>query len=361
MNKKLKVALLFGGKSVEHKISVKSATNIAQHIDRSKFDVVLIGIDQEGKWHLNETTTEDIGKGPGLAVFPGVQGQQFLNMDTHEVLGKIDIVFPVLHGTDGEDGSVQGLLKAAYIPFVGSGVLGSAISMDKLVSKRLLSEAGLPVSRYLSYTFDEKNSLDYNYISTYLGGDFMAKAGGQGSSVGISKVTNPENFKKAVEEAFNYDEKILFEEFIKGREMECAVIGNLRPEASFPGEIIINSAYDFYTFDAKYVDKDAVALKVPADVDEKVAKNIQKMAIKAYKALQCEDFARVDLFLKEDDSIIINEINTIPGFTNSSMFPMLWEHAGISYTNLITKLITLACERFEETKRLKRDYQSNLT
>lgn len=360
MNKKLKVALLFGGKSVEHTISVRSATNIAQNIDRSKFDVVLIGIDQNGKWHLNEDTSGDIKKGPGLALILDTQCNRLLNVDTNESLGQIDMVFPVLHGTDGEDGSVQGLLKAACIPFVGTGVLGSAISMDKLVSKRLLKEAGIPVSRYLSYSFEERASLDYSYISTYLGGDFMAKAGGLGSSVGISKVTGPANFKAAVKDAFNYDERIIFEEFISGRELECAVMGNAQAQASYPGEIIIKGNYDFYTYDAKYTDKDAVALIVPAEISDGVAESIKALSIKAYKALQCEDFARVDLFLKQDGSIIINEINTIPGFTSASMFPMLWENEGINYSNLITKLITLACERFEETKRLKRDFQSQL-
>lgn len=361
MNEKLKVALLFGGKSVEHEISVKSAINIAQKIDRTKFEVILIGIDQDGKWHLNENISDDIKKGSGLALNLNTEGSQLINVDTNKSLGEIDIIFPVLHGTDGEDGSIQGLLKAANIPFVGTGVLGSAIAMDKLISKRLLKEAGIPVSKYLAYSYDEKDLLDYNYISTYLGGDFMAKAGGLGSSVGISKVTNLAEFSEAVNSAFMYDDKILFEEFIKGRELECAILGNSNPEASYPGEIIISSNYAFYTFDAKYVDKDAVSLKIPAEVTEEVAENIKKLSIKAYKALRCEDFARVDLFLKHDGSVIINEINTIPGFTNSSMYPMLWGHSGISYTDLITKLISLARERFEEAKRLKTDFQSDLS
>lgn len=360
MKDKLKVAILFGGKSVEHKISIKSATNIAQNIDGSKFEVILIGIDQKGKWYLNNNTTEPIERGDSLALKLDTKGNRLLDIKTNMYLDEIDIVFPVLHGTDGEDGSIQGLLKAANLPFVGTGVLGSSISMDKLISKRLLNEAGIPVSKYLSYSYDEKDSLDYNYISTFLGGDFMAKAGGLGSSVGISKVSNINQFTKAVNEAFLYGDNIIFEEFIHGRELECAILGNGNPQASFPGEIVISNNYAFYTFDAKYVDKDAVTLNIPAKVSDDIVHNVKKLSIKAFKTLRCEDFARVDLFLKPDNSIIINEINTIPGFTNSSMYPMLWGHSGISYTDLITKLISLALERFENTKRLKRDFQSDL-
>jgi D-alanine-D-alanine ligase len=271
-----------------------------------------------------------------------------------------DIVFPVLHGTDGEDGSIQGLLKAFSIPMVGTGVLGSAVSMNKLTAKRLLQEAGLPVTRFLACRFEEKNKFSFNDVKSKLGLPFMVKAASLGSSVGVSKVKSEGDFAAALDDTFKYDDAALFEEYIQGREIECAILGNNPPEASLPGEIVISAKYEFYTFDAKYVDGDAVKIEVPASLEPATSEKIRKVSIQAYQALHCEDFARVDLFLDKSGNIYVNEINTIPGFTNSSMYPMMWKERGISFSQLITRLIELATERFAKGQRIERDFQSSL-
>ncbi|NJM25336.1 MAG: D-alanine--D-alanine ligase [Bacteroidia bacterium] len=224
----------------------------------------------------------------------------------------------------------------------------------------LLAAAELPVTRFLAYTHADRQSITFKRVKTELGMPFMVKSASLGSSVGVSKVTKEDDFEKAVDEAFRYDDKILFEEYIKGREIECAILGNNPPEASLPGEIIISKSYAFYTFDAKYVDGEAVTIEVPAKLKAKISDRVRAVSIEAYKALCCEDFARVDLFVDEDENIYINEINTIPGFTNSSMFPMMWKERGVSFTELISKLIDLAEERFEKNRRIERDFQSSL-
>jgi D-alanine-D-alanine ligase len=273
---------------------------------------------------------------------------------------KADIIFPVLHGTDGEDGSIQGLIKAIDLPMVGTGVLGSALSMNKIIAKKLLSDAGLPVSDFLSFRYDEREKISYNTIVKKLGLPFMVKSASLGSSVGVTKVNSRKDFTHAVDEAFKYDEEMLAEKYITGREIECAILGNNPPEASYPGEIVISSNYEFYTFDAKYVDPDAVKIEVPANVSKPIADRIRKACVEAYKILHCKDFARIDLFLDKKGNIFINEINSIPGFTNSSMYPMMWKERGINFTRLISKLVNLAQERYDRSKRLERDFQSSL-
>src|SRR5688500_3788499 len=250
--------------------------------------------------------------------------------------------------------------NATDTPVFCTGVLGSSISMNKIIAKRLLESAGLPVSNFVSFHYTERESIDYKAIKKTLGTPFMVKSASLGSSVGVSKVKNETEFKKAVEESFRYDDSILMEEYINGREIECAVLGNNPPEASYPGEIVINSKYDFYTFDAKYVDPDAVRIEVPANLDKKIAEKVREVCVKAYKALCCEDFARVDLFLTEQGKIYINEINSIPGFTNSSMFPMMWKERGLGFTELISRLLDLAQERYDWSKRIEREFNSSL-
>jgi len=354
---KRKIAILYGGRSVEHGVSINSARNIFQFIDKKKFKPVLIGITEKGEWYLTKEVSSKIKKGEKLSLQLNAAEPVF---KTKKKRFTPDIVFPVLHGTDGEDGSIQGLLKAMGLPMVGTGVLGSAMSMNKLIAKKLLKEAGLPVTDFLYCFYADRKNLKFEKIKKELGLPFMVKSASLGSSVGVSKVKSKSDFKKAVEEGFRYDDCVLFESFIKGREIECAVLGNAPAQASLPGEIIISKNYEFYTFDAKYVDGEAVQIEVPAKLEAAASKKIREVSLKAFQELACEDFARVDLFLTAKGQVYVNEINTIPGFTNSSMFPMMWKERGITFTNLITRLVGLAETRFQLTKRADRGYSSSL-
>ncbi|HEY5747320.1 MAG TPA: D-alanine--D-alanine ligase family protein [Chryseolinea sp.] len=359
MPKKKKVAILYGGRSVEHAVSVNSARNIFEFLDKSKFEPLPIGISKSGQWFLTEGVSKDIHKGQTLGLSLNAGKPTFL-LEKSGKKFSVDILFPVLHGTDGEDGSIQGLIKAMDLPMVGTGVLGSSLSMNKIVAKRLMREAGLPVTDFVTFRYDEKDKISFTALSKKLGLPFMVKAASLGSSVGVAKVKSKKDFAAAVEEAFKYDDEMLAEQYITGREIECAVLGNHPPEASQPGEIVISKNYEFYTFDAKYVDPDAVRIDVPAKLPKGIAEKIRKASVKAYEALHCKDFSRIDLFLDKKGNIYINEINTIPGFTNSSMYPMMWKERGVSFAELITRLITLAQERYDRGKRIERDFQSSL-
>lgn len=355
---KLKVGILYGGRSVEHAVSINSARNIAQYIDRNKFEPYLFGIDPNGKWVSTREVSKNFAVASSdidLSLNPERPAFQYASNQV-----AMDVVFPLLHGTDGEDGSVQGLLQAMSIPCVGSGVLGSALSMNKIVAKQLMQSAGLPIGKFLYFSRLDKDRIKFQEIVTAIGLPFMAKSASLGSSVGVSKVKSETDFAKALEDSFQYDEEILFEEFIKGREIECAVLGNYPPQASLPGEIVINPQYEFYTFDAKYVDPEAVRIDVPAKLDAPLATQIQQFSVKAFQTLRCLDYARVDLFLADSGKVYINEINTIPGFTNSSMFPIMWKERGISFTDLISRLIELTMERHKRSEGVKRNFQSNL-
>jgi D-alanine-D-alanine ligase len=356
MARRLNVGLLFGGKSVEHEISIRSALNVFQHLNRSFFNPILIGITKEGTWHMPDSIDQPISSGPGLNLSLENSSHTFISSDNQIGTGTLDVVFPVLHGTDGEDGSIQGMLKTANIPFAGSGVLGSSVAMDKLLSKQLLINEGIPTSKYVAAIGEETELISFEQIVKEVGLPFMVKPISLGSSVGVSKVSDKKQFVQAIEETMQFDQGFLAEEFIAGRELECAILGNQKAKASDPGEIVISGNYEFYTYHAKYEDPDAVEIKIPAEIDPSLVEQIKELSLRSYKALRCEDFARVDLFLKEDHSIYINEINTIPGFTNSSMFPSLWAQHGITYSNLITKIIRLAMDRFEAKKGLNRDY-----
>jgi D-alanine-D-alanine ligase len=262
---------------------------------------------------------------------------------------QLDVIFPVLHGTYGEDGTVQGLLKLANIPFVGAGVLGSAIGMDKDVMKRLLRDAQIPIGKFLVLqTFDKPN---YDQIVSRLGSPFFVKPANAGSSVGVAKVRTKEEFVTSLENAFLYDRKVLVEEFIEGREVECSVLGNDHPIVSLPGEVI--PQHDFYSYEAKYLDQEGAQFQIPISLPPGVEAKMQEMAVKAYGALCCEGMARIDFFLKENGEILVNEINTIPGFTKISMYPKLWVASGLSYSHLLDRLIELALERHEKESRLK--------
>jgi D-alanine-D-alanine ligase len=352
-----KIAILYGGRSVEHGVSINSARNIAQFIDKKLFDPILIGITEKGAWHLTTEVSSKINRGDKLSLQLNPVKPVF---ETAKKKFTPDIVFPVLHGTDGEDGSIQGLLKAMSLPMVGTGVLGSAVSMNKLIAKKLLRQAGIPVSDFLFCYYADRRKLKFEEIEKQLGLPFMVKSASLGSSVGVSKVNSVADFKKAVGEGFRYDDCVIFEKFIQGREIECAVLGNTPTKASLPGEIIISKNYEFYTFDAKYVDGEAVTIQVPAKLDAASSKKTRDLSLLAFQTLACEDFARVDLFLTAAGEVYVNEINTIPGFTNSSMFPMMWKERGISFTDLITKLVELAEARFNLLQRADRGYASSL-
>ncbi len=347
---KLHVAILFGGKSVEHEISINSARNIFEFIDRSRFDVSLIGISRTGGWYLKKEVNADISSGEPLRLNMVGSRKGFMRLNS-EIL-HFDVIFPVLHGTDGEDGSIQGLLTTFEMPFVGTGVLGSAMSMSKLYTKKLMEASGIPVSKFLTFTYEERAAIKFSDVEKKLGLPFMIKAANLGSSVGVFKVKGEKGFDAIVDEVFKFDDTLLFEEFVEGRELECAVMGNRDVKASLPGEVVVSPDYEFYTYEAKYLDPEAAKIVVPADIPDDIAESIRQLSIKTYKTLHCEDFARVDLFYKKDGTILINEINTIPGFTNSSMFPMMWKERGISFTDLISQLIDMAIERHEAHKRI---------
>lgn len=357
MSKK-KIAILYGGRSVEHGVSINSARNIFQFIDRNLFEPIPIGISLQGTWYKTQDITKEIEAGEKLSLHLNPANPTFITESGKSF--SVDLVFPVLHGTDGEDGSIQGLLKAMDLPMIGTGVAGSAMSMSKLVAKRLLKEAGLPVNKFIYSYYSDEKQFTFDEVVNHVGLPFMVKAASLGSSVGVSKVKSKEEFTEALKESYRYDDCVLFEEFISGREIECAILGNAPAQASMPGEIIISSKYEFYTFDAKYVDGAAVSIDVPAKMDLESAEKIRSISIRAYQALGCEDFSRVDLFLTEKGDVYVNEINTIPGFTNSSMFPMMWKERGISFTELISRLAQLATHRYEKSKRIVRDYQSAL-
>jgi D-alanine-D-alanine ligase len=354
---KKKIAILYGGRSVEHGVSINSARNIFQFIDQKKFKPILVGITEKGEWRLTKNVSADIKKGEKISLQLKARDAVF---KTKSKSFTPDIVFPVLHGTDGEDGSIQGLLKAIDVPMVGTGVLGSSMSMNKLVAKKMLKEAGLPVADFLFSFYPDRNKISFESVKKKLGLPFMVKSASLGSSVGVSKVKSKADFKKAVDEGFRYDDCVLFEKYISGREIECAVLGNSPAKASLPGEILISKDYEFYTFDAKYVDGEAVKIEVPAKLNKSTSDKIREFSLKAYQTLCCEDFARVDLFLTSTGKIFVNEINTIPGFTNSSMFPMMWRERGISFRDLITQLIGLAEDRHRLSKRADRGYTSSL-
>lgn len=264
---------------------------------------------------------------------------------------KIDVVFPVLHGPFGEDGTVQGLLKLADVPFVGAGVLGSAVGMDKDVMKRLLRDAGVLVGAFVVIHAHEKKQVRFVDVKKKLGTPLFIKPANLGSSVGISKVRSEVEFKKALALAFSYDSKVLIEEYIEGREIECSVLGNENPIASLPGELMVH--HEFYSYEAKYLDERGMTPQIPARLSEEMMKKVQDTAIAAYKALCCEGMGRIDMFVTKNNRVFVNEINTIPGFTNISMYPKMWEASGLSYSKLIDKLIELAIERHAKEKKLK--------
>ena len=345
--KKITVGILFGGKSAEHEVSLQSAKNVYDAIDRDKFEPVLIGIDKSGKWLLSDASRFLLNDGDPRHISLNPSGSPTALIPASEgslsnAASKLDVVFPILHGPFGEDGTVQGLLKLAGVPFVGPDVLGSAVGMDKDVMKRLFRDAGIPIGKFLA--LKSHNTIPpFAEITAALGNPVFVKPANMGSSVGLSKVRNEAEFSAAVNEAFRHDRKIVIEECIAGREIECAVLGNDDPVASVPGEVI--PTHEFYSYEAKYIDENGASLEIPAKLDDKTRKRIQELSIQAFQTLCCAGLSRIDFFLKENGEVLINEINTMPGFTKNSMYPKLWEAGGIGYTELISRLIELAMEK----------------
>jgi D-alanine-D-alanine ligase len=359
---KLRVGVVFGGKSAEHEVSLQSAKNIVEAMDKARFDVVLLGIDKQGQWHINDASNyllnaQDparIALRPSditLAQIPGKLSEQLINAESGEALPAIDVIFPIVHGTLGEDGSLQGMLRMANLPFVGSDVLSSAACMDKDVTKRLLRDAGLAIAPFVTLTRANRDKFSFADVKEKLGLPLFVKPANQGSSVGVSKVKTEEQYQQAVALAFEFDHKVVVETGINGREIECAVLGNDYPEASTCGEIVLNS--EFYAYDTKYIDGNGAKVVVPAAIDSAVNEKIRQTAIEAYQALGCSGMARVDVFLTTENDVIINEINTLPGFTNISMYPKLWQASGLDYTSLITRLIELALDRHQANAALR--------
>lgn len=359
---KIKLGILCGGQSAEHEVSVNSAKNVIQALDKNKYDIRIIFINKKGEWdllnspelflaHENPLPLLNDSHHPKVNVTFGEDKKTLMTSSNEAQHFPIDVIFPILHGTHGEDGTVQGLLELANIPYVGPGVLGSAICMDKDVTKRLLQNADILTNRFLVFHDYEKNKINYKAVTKKLGSPIFIKPANTGSSVGISKVKNAKQFRAAIELAFQYDHKILIEECIKGREIECAVLGNDDPQASLPGEIIVH--HEFYTYEAKYIDPNGADVVIPAkNLPKAIINKIQTIAKKTFKTLCCEGMARVDFFITPRNKIYVNEVNTIPGFTQISAYPKMWMASGLSYSALLDRLIELALERFTRNRVL---------
>lgn len=354
----MNVVILYGGKSAEHEISIRSANNVFQNIDRTKYNPLLVKIDKKGRWLTNKdyfanndftsiTNIQEFNPSDQIFLNPG-NGFPFIIANGPSINISVDAIFPVLHGPNGEDGTVQGLLKILEIPFVGPSVLGSAIGMDKEVVKRLLIEANINIGKYLVARNDQFP--DFSKVKKVLGLPVYVKPANMGSSVGISKVNTEDEYGKAIELAYQFDRKLIIEANIVGREIECAILGNENPKSSVPGEIVAST--DFYDYSSKYLENNGSELIVDANFDDAMKKKIMDIGVKTFQVLECEGMARVDFFITKANEILINEINTIPGFTSISMYPKLWLESGLSYTQLISKLIDLAISRFKKEKKL---------
>ncbi len=352
------IGLVFGGKSPEHEVSIVSARNIFNAIDKNKHRVTLIGIAPDGKWYAEtEDNLQDkscvIGKsGVQLAVVFGNEKNKIIRLANATFLDDLDVIFPITHGPNGEDGTLQGIFTQMDIPFVGPGVLGSAVAMDKDFTKRILRDAGIGHAKGLVFYKHEREEISYDNVQAELGNLLFVKPCNMGSSVGVSKCTNATEFNTALDLAFRFDTKVLVEQGIHGRELECAVFGNEAPKVSTAGEV--KMLQGFYDFENKYVNDNA-QITIPAEhLSEAQLTKVRATALRAYQALGLEGMSRVDVFLTADDEVIINEPNTLPGFTSISMYPKLWENSGVSYADLIEQLIGFAIARHERDKKIQR-------
>ncbi len=364
---KMKIGVLYGGRSGEHNVSLCSAASVVSALDQDKYEVIAIGIDKDGRWYVQDKAEIVPNKDFGQILSLKKRGKWLVNHfeqenklhvynienNNEEVI--VDIVFPVLHGTYGEDGTMQGLLELAMVPYVGADVAGSAVGMDKDIAKRLLKEADIPVVPSITiskHQWEVNSGIIIQDALCTLGMPLFVKPLCTGSSVGVNKVKTKELLPEAIAFAFQFDTRIMIEKAIDCREIECAILGNENPSASILGEIIPN--HEFYSYEAKYIDPNGAAIKIPADIDETLADLIRTAAVKGYRALACSSLARVDFFLdKNSNEFYLNEINTLPGFTSVSMYPKLWEASGLKYSDLLDKLIALALERHRNKMNVK--------
>ena len=370
------IAILYGGKSGEHEVSLISAASIVRHLDARKYKILLIGITKSGEWLLQNPVTREkaeealqapamdslppILSGRSVFVAPG-KGLLVEKSDGSAESLHCDIVFPVLHGTFGEDGTVQGLLECAGLPYVGAGVLGSAIGMDKQIAKELWLREGLPVVNSITVRATDKANPSFmanltRKIEARFGWPCFVKPACSGSSVGTSKASDIAALSAALDRAFAYDEKVLVEQFIIAREIECAVLGNEAPKAFAPGEIV--PAHEFYDYEAKYKDPNGASLNVPAQLPQQQTEAIQALALRAYRTCGLSGMARVDFFIdKRTGDVLLNEVNTIPGFTAISMYPRMCEAGGLPYPQLLDNLLSLAVDRFQKRASLCYSYE----
>ncbi len=350
---KIKVGVLFGGCSTEHEISIISAMNIMKNLDRNKYSLLPIGIDKKEKFHLGIEKIKNnliIDDSNLMTAINGLELCSFPDCINDKLSEYIDVAFPILHGYLGEDGAIQGLLKIFNIPFVGCDIMSSSVCMDKDITKRILKSVNIPVTRSITI-YKSNANISYENVSSSLGKTLFVKSANSGSSVGVYRARNKQEFDDAIKDAFKYDNKLIIEEAIDGQELECSVIGNESPQVSnICGEIIVKDK--FYSYEAKYLDDTAAKLQIPANIDLNVTEQIKSLAIKAYKIIGCEGMARIDFLLTKDKQPILNEINTIPGFTNISMYPMLLQHSGFNYSQIIDNLITLALEKYKKDRAL---------
>ncbi len=366
--KKIRVGLIFGGRSGEHEVSIASAMSVYNALDKSRYDVTLIGIDKEGRWLLPDAkkmleyvkTPMKLKLGEmqgsyGLVPYP--TGTQMMPLEnTAGKVPHLDVVLPILHGTFGEDGTIQGMLEMAQIPYVGAGVLGSAIGMDKDVAARLLAAANIGTVPTLcvrkhEFVSNPKNLEDR--ITRQFNFPFFLKPANAGSSVGVHKVKSQDQLRAALEDAFSFDLKALVQKSVDARELEVSVLGNESPRASIVGEIV--PKHEFYSYEAKYLDDNGAELKIPAEnLTQEMIEQIQSWAIRAFQVLECRGLARVDFFLdRKTGELFLNEINTLPGFTSISMYPKLWAASGLAYGDLLDEMIRLALDHFAQKKALR--------
>ena len=356
---KTRIGLLYGGKSAEHKVSMQTALAVTKALDFEKFEIYPIYITEEGEWvkgselnapaeNVKALEFSDNSNLPTPSFTPAL-----FQAGGAESGQALDVIFPLLHGPNGEDGTVQGLLELLNLPYVGNGVLASAAGMDKIVMKNVFAQAGLPQVDYVAAIrneWEKDNEKVYGLVEERLGYPCFVKPANLGSSVGISKASNKQELEAAFKEAFQFDRKIIIEQGVVAREIEIGVLGNDEPECSVVGEIVPKK--DFYDYKAKYEDGDT-AMIIPADITEQQYADLTEMAVTAFKALDCSGLVRADFFLTKDGQILINEVNTMPGFTPFSMFPLLWKHTGVEYPQLIEKLVNLGIERHAEKQKIK--------
>jgi D-alanine-D-alanine ligase len=372
--RRLRVAVVFGGRSAEHEVSIMSARNVASALDRMKYECVFIEIDSKGRWSLGypelpgytcprseddrffPASSSEVSAGSRVAITPDGADSALLVRGTNACLRDVDVLFPLLHGPCGEDGSIQGLARLADLPCVGADILASALCMDKNATKRILRDSGIPIAPFRTFRTPLAACEAWPEIETEFGADLFVKPANLGSSIGVSRVRNRIEYERAVTSAFEYDLKIMVEKAIIGREIEVAVIGGRKLRASLPGEIMVKR--DFYDYESKYIDDSGAEICAPAGLARQESDACRCIALEACRALCVSGMARVDMFLPEDGRPLVNEVNTIPGFTQRSMFPLLWEASGLPLPRLVDKLIELALESHAERSALRVDNPS---